>query len=201
MAAGGQQFYSDEEAEQILKAAVKLQTPTGAVDRQRLIEMAAELGVTPDALELAEKSVLAANQESADRKEFIRKSRRGFYSRLSNYIGTNLVLLAINLFTDPTYLWVGWVSGFWGLGVISDFVSTFLTSSDSFEKSFRKWQAHKNRFPEEDLNRYFAILDTYYSTNDPMQHLGGIKALRDQAFLDLKDAKEISDTYRIVRKL
>ena len=47
----------------------------------------------------------------------VRELRR-FYVHLFRYLLGVLILLAINLITSPQYLWVFWVMGGWGLGVL-----------------------------------------------------------------------------------
>ena len=34
---------------------------------------------------------------------------KGFYSNLTNYLIVNSILVVVNLYLDPTYLWVWWV--------------------------------------------------------------------------------------------
>ncbi len=46
------------------------------------------------------------------------ESIKGFYGNLTAYIGVNIILLIINLWTSPEYLWFFWPLMWWGLGVI-----------------------------------------------------------------------------------
>ncbi len=43
---------------------------------------------------------------------------KGFYLHLAQYVFTLSILLAINLWTHPQYLWVRWVALGWGVGVL-----------------------------------------------------------------------------------
>ncbi|WP_310646184.1 helix-turn-helix domain-containing protein [Limnohabitans sp.] len=43
---------------------------------------------------------------------------KGFYLHLAQYVFTLGLLLAINLWTHPQYLWVLWVALGWGIGVL-----------------------------------------------------------------------------------
>ena len=43
---------------------------------------------------------------------------KGFYSNLTSYIGVNLVLIFINLYTTPHHLWFYWPLLWWGAGVV-----------------------------------------------------------------------------------
>jgi transcriptional regulator with XRE-family HTH domain len=43
---------------------------------------------------------------------------KGFYLHLTQYVLVVSVLLGINLWTHPQYLWVRWVAMGWGIGVL-----------------------------------------------------------------------------------
>ena len=43
---------------------------------------------------------------------------KGFYLHLAQYVVVVTLLLGINLWTRPQYLWVGWVATGWGIGVL-----------------------------------------------------------------------------------
>lgn len=65
----------------------------------------------------------------ADRQEeeafrYVRKLR-GFYVHLFQYALVNLGLLAINLIFMPQRLWVLWVIGGWGIGLLGHAFSVF----------------------------------------------------------------------------
>ena len=61
-------------------------------------------------------SALAEKQE-AEAFRYVRKLR-GFYLHLFQYIIVVLALLAINLIVSPHRMWVFWVMGGWGLGLL-----------------------------------------------------------------------------------
>jgi transcriptional regulator with XRE-family HTH domain len=50
---------------------------------------------------------------------------RGFYVHLAQYLFVNLALLAINLIFMPQHLWVLWVIGGWGIGLLAHAFSVF----------------------------------------------------------------------------
>ncbi len=43
---------------------------------------------------------------------------KGFYLHLVQYVIVVTLLLGINLWTRPQYLWAGWVAMGWGIGVL-----------------------------------------------------------------------------------
>ena len=58
-----------------------------------------------------------SEQQEAEAFEFVRKLRR-FYMHFFRYVIVTLALLAINLTVTPANMWVFWVIGGWGLGVL-----------------------------------------------------------------------------------
>lgn len=58
-----------------------------------------------------------SDQQEAEAFKYVRKLR-GFYMHLFQYIVVTLALLAINLIVTPHKMWVFWVMGGWGLGVL-----------------------------------------------------------------------------------
>lgn len=70
----------------------------------------------PEPLMDSNSNHLSAQQE-AEAFKFVRKLR-GFYQHLFRYIVVVLALLAINLTLTPQKMWVFWVIGGWGLGLL-----------------------------------------------------------------------------------
>lgn len=58
---------------------------------------------------------------SEDDKYYLAKKKvqniKGFYGNLTSYIGVNIILIFINLFTTPKHLWFYWPLLWWGIGV------------------------------------------------------------------------------------
>ena len=62
-------------------------------------------------------STAAFNAEETLAFAQVRKLK-GFYLHLAQYVVVVTLLLGINLWTRPQYLWVGWVAMGWGIGVL-----------------------------------------------------------------------------------
>jgi transcriptional regulator with XRE-family HTH domain len=62
-------------------------------------------------------SPAAFNADEALAFAHVRKLK-GFYLHLAQYVVVVTLLLGINLWTRPQYLWVGWVAMGWGIGVL-----------------------------------------------------------------------------------
>ena len=58
-----------------------------------------------------------SEQQEQEAFKYVRNLRR-FYLHLSKYVVITLALLAVNLIFAPQQLWVWWVIGGWGLGVL-----------------------------------------------------------------------------------
>jgi len=62
-------------------------------------------------------SPAAFNADEALAFAHVRKLK-SFYLHLAQYVVVVTLLLGINLWTRPQYLWVGWVAMGWGIGVL-----------------------------------------------------------------------------------
>ena len=142
--AGGKQ-YEEREVEEILGLAMR-QSSSGAIDRERLISMASELGISAEAVADAERQ-LAANRESEaaeralakEKIEFKSYRRRRLVGSLSSFFGTNLFFVGIWWFEGHGYFWPFWIMAPWSIGVIGE-VFTGLFGAGDFDRDFERWR-------------------------------------------------------------
>jgi len=197
-----QQFYEDSDAEEILRLASR-DAVSGGMTRERLMQTAAELGISPDAVERAEQQLTKKReadriqQEEAElRNQFRKERRKSFYNDLGSYIGVNAFLFGIWIFANHAqgHPWPLWVLGGWGIGVFSDFWDTFIAGDE--EKKFRRWLKRRNRVMGmgDMMTRAEPILDDYYGQHRG-DKMGAIKELRERLNVDLRDAKDLVETY------
>jgi hypothetical protein len=73
--------------------------------------------------------------EAYTRAEKRVEDKLGFYKSLAVYLGVNLVLFLINLFTSPGEWWFYWVLLFWGIGVFFHFLRVFVTGGNACGES------------------------------------------------------------------
>ncbi|MBP1223766.1 2TM domain-containing protein [Flavobacterium sp. 1355] len=66
---------------------------------------------------------------------------KGFYGNLIVFIAVNLVLIFINLYTSPDYLWFFWPLFWWGLGVVFHGLKVF----EVFPSFGKDWEERKIR--------------------------------------------------------
>lgn len=147
---GTQEFYEEGEAEEILRRAMKTDT-TGAVDRNRLLSMASDLGISEESIVRAESQMEAERQESlskqqdaALRADFKTYRKNRFFTDFSSYLSVNLLMVFIWWFTGRHYFWPGWLIGIWGIEVFGDMLNLFTWS----DKDFERWKRKRERVRE-----------------------------------------------------
>ena len=58
------------------------------------------------------------NDEKYEKAKARVKELKGFYSNLITYILINILLIIINLLTNPNKIWFFWVTIFWGIAIL-----------------------------------------------------------------------------------
>ena len=66
----------------------------------------------------------------------------GFYRHLYSFIVVNVILLIINVLFSKGDWWFYWVTIFWGIGLVSHFIKTFIVF-DKFEDKHRERMIEK----------------------------------------------------------
>ena len=72
------------------------------------------------------------NQEAYQRAKRRAEAKIGFYIHLVVYVGVNILLVIINLFTSPQYIWFIWPLLGWGIGLFFHGISIFVFSGKKF---------------------------------------------------------------------
>ncbi len=192
--------YSDNEAEEILRIASR-EAAAGGMSYDRLVQTAAELGISPEAVAKAEEQMILKREADRVQKEDdelrgqYQKERRGkFLADLASYIGVNAGLIGIWAISGAGTFWPKWVLFFWGIGVVTDFVQTFFNKD---ETKFQRWKRRRHRKAmgsESMTDRSTPVLDEITSSGETSK-LEAIKELRERLSLDLRDAKDMADQY------
>jgi hypothetical protein len=99
--------YNSEEMQQILEVAFR-RKQQGEYTREQIIEIASELGVSPESLQAAEKEWLTKNIEVKQEQMSNSQQRKGFQSHL----------FILNLLASPGYFWAIYPILGWGLGLL-----------------------------------------------------------------------------------
>ena len=66
----------------------------------------------------------------------------GFYRHLYSFIVVNVILLIINVISFKGEWWFYWVTFFWGIGLVSHFIKTFIVF-DKFNEKHRESMIEK----------------------------------------------------------
>ena len=108
-----QEFYSQDEVQQIVKRAVTVQE-AGLVSAHQLAQITAELGITPEALLLAKDQWHIEQSQRARWTNFLR-SRKGLNTHLWIYTASNTIL-GLNIHyseMNPAFWWISSILDSW----------------------------------------------------------------------------------------
>lgn len=133
------QSYHQEELQQILNLAIVRQANGGEFSRTQLVEIAAELGISPANLQLAEQEWRIQQQQQQKRQEFEQYRRSQLKQRFGKYIIVNSFLVVINLLSAGQLSWALYILLFWGAGLGLKTWNTYQLQGDAYEKAFQKW--------------------------------------------------------------
>jgi hypothetical protein len=147
---GGQQFYSEDEAQQILQIAAKKSLSDG-MSRDELVRAAAELGISESEILKAEHEVqsqrdelMRQQEEFQLKKEFRIYRRRRVLDKIWSFVSANSLFVFIWFFTGMGYFWPIWVFGFWGVTLIGGILQELLNPAET-ERLYAKWLARKQK--------------------------------------------------------
>lgn len=132
--------YTQEDVQQILQLAISRQVNDNNQEfsYQQILEIAAELQISPDTLQQAERDWLVKQSEVEQREAFNIYRRSKFKKRLGNYAIMNIFFLAINSISGgiswSLYILVGC-----GLAISLDIWNTFQTKGEDYEIAFQRW--------------------------------------------------------------
>ncbi|WP_088890556.1 2TM domain-containing protein [Leptolyngbya ohadii] len=135
--------YSPEDAQQILHLAIARQVEAEEVTRDQLLEIAAELNISPAELAMAEREWVAQRGEAVDRAAFDRHRQQRFRHRFGQFSIVSAFLLGLDFLTGGG---IGWSLYFlfpWALGVSLDGWKTFQLQGESYEGAFKRWQQRR----------------------------------------------------------
>ncbi|HBE16574.1 MAG TPA: hypothetical protein DDW51_02895 [Cyanobacteria bacterium UBA11367] len=131
--------YRSEEIQQILNLAIARQASSDDFSRSQLVEIAAELGISPEKLDLAEQEWLLQQEAQQKHREFNIYRRRQLQQSFAKYVIVNGFLVAINLLSAGSLSWSLYILLFWGLGLGLRTWNTYQLEGDEYEKAFQKW--------------------------------------------------------------
>ncbi|MEL4898521.1 2TM domain-containing protein [Crocosphaera sp. Alani8] len=137
------QSYRKEEVQEILHLAIARKTEVEELSRTQLWEIAAELDIDTDVLQLAEKDWLLQKQRQEKKDEFNQHRRRQLKQKFIRYTIVNFFLMLLNFLAIGTLSWSLYVLIILGLPLTLDTFKIFQTEGEEYEKAFQQWYLKK----------------------------------------------------------
>ncbi|MBD2385035.1 2TM domain-containing protein [Cylindrospermum sp. FACHB-282] len=133
--------YSQEDVQKILQLAIARQSDdqNKEFSYEQILEIASELEISPDCLNLAERDWLAQQSEGQQRIAFDVYRRGKFKKRLGNYAIVNGFFMVVDLIGGGGISWSLYILLFCGLALGLDVWNTFQTKGEEYEMAFQKW--------------------------------------------------------------
>jgi hypothetical protein len=134
--------YSQEYVQEILNIALaNYSTLDTELSYSQLLEIAQELSISPDLIELAKNRWLSQQQAIKKHQEFDLYRRSKLQDRLSKYAIVNACLIPLNFFTGFGVPWSLCVLTSWGIvrGVAAWRVF-FQRQGYGYDRAFQKWE-------------------------------------------------------------
>jgi len=137
----GLRSYTQDDVQRILQLAIARQTKDHDKEfsYQQILEIAAELQISPDALKQAESDWLSQQSEVQQRQAFKVYRQNKFKKRLGNYAIINSFFILLNFIISGGISWSLYILLFCGFAVVLDIWNTFQTKGEDYEIAFQKW--------------------------------------------------------------
>jgi hypothetical protein len=139
----GEFLYPAEDAQQILQIAIARQTESGELSRAQLLEIAEELGISPQTLLEAEQDWDIKKYELADRRVFDQQRREKFHHGLARFAIFSGFLLIFNLITGGNILITALlylVFAPWALKLTWDGWRIYRPNTYAYTQEFQRWR-------------------------------------------------------------
>jgi len=138
-----EQHYTAEEANEILQRAIERQALPGDMTRTQLEAVAAEVGVTPAALDSAEEEWRTESENHSLRYAFDEQKRAEVRGHVFSYLAVNTFLAAINAMVSPGVWWVAFPVLGWGLGLFFHVMAAYNLIGEDRDAEFERWLARQ----------------------------------------------------------
>ncbi|GAX38092.1 2TM domain-containing protein [Nodularia sp. NIES-3585] len=133
--------YSQEDVQRILQLAIARQADDQDKEftYEQLLEIAKELDISPDSLNLAEIDWRSQHSEMQQRQAFNSYRIGRFKKRVGNYAIINSFLMMVDFVGGGGLTWSLYFLLFCGLTFGLDIWNTFQTKGEEYEMAFQKW--------------------------------------------------------------
>ena len=112
----------------------------------------------------------SAYQEAKERV----KNKKKFFKELSSYVGTSLLLIFINVFTSPGYLWCLWAIVPWGITMLVKGLQIMSSSKTSKweQNELRKELIAMGKNPDDYLDDHLELKELEHDNIEPLPNKG-----------------------------
>ncbi len=137
------QTYAQDDVQQILQLALAHRSEGGELTKAQVLEIAQEMGISPEELAAAEQEWLAQRGESQEKQIFNQVRREKLKQSAIKYGIVNSFLVLLNLVTAHTLSWSLPILLLWGLWLALDAWKTFQVEGEDYENAFQRWRLKK----------------------------------------------------------
>jgi len=132
--------YHQEDIQQILQIAIARQAYQGEFSRQQLLEIAAELEISPECLQLAEQEWLTQQSDSQERQKFNLDRRKRLQKRFGNYGLVNIFFILLDLVSGGGLSWSLYILLSLSFLLGLDVWNKSQIQGEEYEKAFQNWK-------------------------------------------------------------
>lgn len=145
--------YNQEDIQQILHLAIARQVHEAEFTHEQLVEIATELDISPESLQLAEQEWQSQQGELRHRQDFNTYRRHKLKQHLGKYAIANTFLIVLNFLSAGTLSWSLYILLLWGLGLGLKTWNTYQFQGEEYEKAFQQW--HRQKKFKQSINTLF----------------------------------------------
>lgn len=135
--------YRQEDVQQILQLAIAHEAGDEHFSREQLQEIAAELGIAPDTLRMAEQEWLTQADELRVRQEFDHYRQRKLRRHGVKFLIVNAFLVCLDILTGGSLSWSLYVVLGWGLVLALRAWQTYQPEGEEYEEALRAWRRNR----------------------------------------------------------
>lgn len=133
--------YRQEEIQEILQLAIARQgNDDDELSRHQLLEIAQELGITPEILAAAEADWLTRQRSDRDRQAFHQYRREQLQQKAIRFAIVNGFLISLDWLSGHQLSWSLYPLFAWGLLLTLNTWRTTQTQGEDYEQAFLQWQ-------------------------------------------------------------
>ncbi|WP_017302869.1 2TM domain-containing protein [Spirulina subsalsa] len=135
--------YQPEEIQQILQIAIAQQDYDGELTRQQLLEIAADMEISPECLYLAEKTWLEKKESDQLHQEFDAYRQEQFQQKTIKYLLITAFFIGLDLISGGGFSWSRYILLFTSAGVAFNAWQVFQPKGVAYQRAFERWERNR----------------------------------------------------------